>query len=184
MEVRGVAAQLRALQAGRGRGSREGEEETEEVGARRVMRVEVGVGERRGRGADGRIRWETIGGRDAQHVFIVVGEGGDEVGVGACREGQIWALVCGCCTRLAVECVRPSIRAGWQSGLGLQLQLSLGAGAVYKVQTATKAVHTLAHIVQRHRKPERAVGADVDGGGAEEVEPVPLFAVFGGWWGV
>lgn len=53
MEVRGVAAQLGALQAGRRRGSRKGEEETEEVGARRVMRVEVGIGERRG-GSDGR----------------------------------------------------------------------------------------------------------------------------------
>ncbi len=85
MEVRGVAAQLRALQAGRGRGSREGEEETEEVGARRVMRVKVGIGKRwRRRGNDGRVRWETISGRDAQHVFVVVGEGGDEMGVGAC----------------------------------------------------------------------------------------------------
>lgn len=56
MEVRGVAAQLRALQAGRGRGSREGEEEAKEVGARRVMGVEVGTGRRRrGRGHDGRV---------------------------------------------------------------------------------------------------------------------------------
>lgn len=83
MEMRGVAIQLRALQAGRGRGSREREEETEKVAARRGTRVEVGVGKRR-RGADGRVRWETIDGRDAQHVFVVVGEGGDEVGVGAC----------------------------------------------------------------------------------------------------
>lgn len=85
MEVRSIAAQLRALQAGRGRGSREGEEETEEVGAWRVMRVEMGAGKRRrGRGDDGRVSWETIGGRDDQHVFVVVGEGGDEVGVGVC----------------------------------------------------------------------------------------------------
>lgn len=87
MEVGGVAAQLRALQAGRGRGSREGEEETEEVGARGgmvEMTVEVGVGKRRRRGGNSRIRWEKISGRDAQHVFVVVGEGGDEVGVGVC----------------------------------------------------------------------------------------------------
>lgn len=77
--------------------------------------------------------------------------------------------------------MRPSIRAGRLSRLGLQLQLSLGAGAVYKVQTATKTVHALAHVIQRHRKPERAAGADVDGGGAEQGEPVSLFAVFGGW---
>lgn len=83
MEVRGVAAQLGALQAGRGGGSREGEEETEEIGARRVMRVEVGVGKRRRRGNDGGVRWEAIGRRDAKHVFVVVGEGGDEAGVGA-----------------------------------------------------------------------------------------------------
>ncbi len=87
----------------------------------------------------------------------------------------------GCCSQLAVECVRPSIRAGWLSRLGLQLQLSLGAGAVYKVQTATKTVHTLAHVVQRHRKPERAAGADVNGGGAEQGEPVSLFGMFGDW---
>lgn len=90
-------------------------------------------------------------------------------------------LVSGCCSQLAVECVRPLIRAGWLSGLGLQLQLSLRAGAVYKVQAATKTVHALAHVIQRHRKPERAVGADVDGGGAEQGEPVSLFGVFGGW---
>lgn len=100
MEVRGVAAQLRALQAGRGRGSREREEETQEVGARRVMRVEVGVGKKR----RGRVKWETIGRREPQHVLVVVGEGGDEVGVGAC-----WVLVCGCCSQLAVERARPSI---------------------------------------------------------------------------
>lgn len=84
MEVGGVAAQLRELHAGRCGGLREGKEETEEAGAWRVMRVEVGDGKRRRRGADGRVGWGTIGGRDAQHVFVVVGEGGDEVGVGAC----------------------------------------------------------------------------------------------------
>lgn len=77
MEVRGVAVQLRALQAGRGRGSREGKEKTEEVGIRRVVRVEVVVGKRRMRGNDSRVGWKTISGRDTQHVFVVVGEGGD-----------------------------------------------------------------------------------------------------------
>lgn len=174
MEVRGVAAQLRALQAGRGRGSREGEEETEEVGTRRVMRVEVGVGEGRRR-----VRWDTIGGRDAQHVFVVVGEGGDEVGLGAGGEGWIWALVCGCRSQLAVERVRPPIRNRWLSGLGLQLQLALRAGAIYEVQTSTKTVHALAHVIQRRGEPERAVRVDVDGGGANQGEPVSLLAMFG-----
>lgn len=175
MEVRGVAAQLGALQAGRGRGSREGEEETEEVGARRLMRVEVGVGEGRRR-----LGWETIGGGDPQHVFVVVGEGGDEVGLGAGGEGWIWVLVCGRRSQLAVERVRPPIRNGWPSRLGLQLQLALRAGAIYEVQASTETVHALAHVVQRRGEPERAVGVDVDGGGADQGEPVSLFAMFGG----
>lgn len=49
VEVGGVAAQLRALQGGRGRGAREGEEETEEVAAWRAVGVEVVIGERRRR---------------------------------------------------------------------------------------------------------------------------------------
>lgn len=69
---------------------------------------------------------------------------------------------------------------GWLRGSGLQLQLALRAGAVYEVQTSAQTVHALAHVVQRHRKPERAAGVDVDRGGADEGEPVPLFGVFGG----
>lgn len=81
MQVGVIVAQLRTLQAGRGRGPREGEEETEEADAGRVMRMQEGVGKRR-RGDDSRGRWESISGRDAQHAFV--GEGRDEVGVGAC----------------------------------------------------------------------------------------------------
>lgn len=89
--------------------------------------------------------------------------------------------MCGCCSQLAIECARPSVRDGGLYRLGLQLQLSVGAGAVYKVQTSTEAVHALSHVVQRHRKPERAVAVDVDRGGADQGEPVSLFGVFGGW---
>lgn len=135
MEVRGVASQLRALQAGRGGGPREGQEETQEVGARRVMRLELGAGKRRRRGDDGRVRRDG----EAQHVLVVVGEGGDQVRVVACS---------GCSSQLAVERVRSSIRGGRARRFRLQLQLPLGAGAVYKVQTSAKAVHALAHVVQ------------------------------------
>lgn len=45
------------------------------------MGVEVGVGMRSGE--DTVISWEATGGRYAQHVLVVVGEGGNEVGLGA-----------------------------------------------------------------------------------------------------
>lgn len=103
MDVGVVAAQLGAVQAGRGGGSREGKKETQEVDTRGVMRVEVVVGKRRRRrrGDGDRVMWGTVDGRDTQHVFVVVCKGGDEVGV----------LVCGGCSELAVECVCPSLRA-------------------------------------------------------------------------
>lgn len=176
MDVGVVAAQLGAVQACRGGGSREGKKETQEFGARGVMRVEVVVGKsrrRRRRGDGDRVRWGTVDGRDAQHVFVVVCKGGDEVGVGV--------LVCGGCSQLAVECVRPSLRAWWHGRLWLGLQLPLGAGSVYEVEAATKTVHTLAHVIQRHRKLERAAWAEVCGGWAEQGEPVSLFGLFGGW---
>lgn len=185
MEVGGIAAQLGTLQAGRGGGPREGEEETEEVGAWGVMRVEVAVGKRgRWRSMEGRVRWFTVGGGDAQHVLVVVGKGGDEVGVGACREGGVQVLVCRRREKLPAERMRLPIQAGRRSGPRLQLQFSLGAGAVYEVQATAEIVHALAHVVQRHGKPERAVGSDVDRGGAEQREPVSLFGMFGGWLGV
>lgn len=87
MEVGGITAHLRALQAGRGRRPGKGEEETEVVGAWGMMvgmMVEVAVGKRRRRGGNSRIRGKKITGRNAQHVFVVVGERGYEVGVGLC----------------------------------------------------------------------------------------------------
>lgn len=85
----------------------------------------------------------AIGGGKGQHVFVVVGEGRDEVGVVAC-----WALVCGCCSQLAVERARSFISVRKMSRLGLQLQFALGTRAINKVQTTAKAVHTLANVVQ------------------------------------
>lgn len=76
MEVGRVAAQLGALQAGRGGGSRKGKETTEEVRARGGRRLKVDVGNDGG-GGD-RVGWKTAAGGDAQHVVVVVGEGGDE----------------------------------------------------------------------------------------------------------
>lgn len=102
MEMGCVAAQLRALQAGRGRGASEGEKVTEEVAARRVERVEVAVRQRR-RDNDGRVRWEAAGRRAARHVFVVVGERGNKVGVGACRQGGVLGSVNGFCSQLATE---------------------------------------------------------------------------------
>lgn len=153
VEVGLIAAQLGALQAGRGRGSGEGEEETQEVGARRGVRQEKAVGRRR-RGDGGRRRREIIGGGGPQRAFVVVAaaaaaaEGGDEVGAGTCRGGGTGDLACGCRGQLAAGCVRRALRAGGPRGLGLQLQFSLGAGAVYKVQPATQAVHALAHVIE------------------------------------
>lgn len=95
------------------------------------------------------------------------------MGVGACR-----ARVFG--WRLAVERTRPSIRAGWRGRWGLQLQLPLGAGAVYEAQTPAETVHALAHVVQRDREAERAAGVEADGGGADQGEPVSLLGLFGG----
>lgn len=137
--------------------------------------MEVGAGRRSGRGDDGRVRWVAAGGRKGQHVFVVVGEGRDEVGVAAC-----WALVCGRRSQLAIECARSFVGVRKMSRLGLQLQLALGTRAIYKVQATAKAVHALADVVQGHRKPEWAVGPNVDGGRAEQREPVSLFGLFGG----
>lgn len=71
MEVGCVASQLRAQQAGRSRRSGEGKEEAKEVGAWIGKRLEEAVG----------MRSRRIG-RVAQHVFLVISEGGDEVEVG------------------------------------------------------------------------------------------------------
>lgn len=110
--------------------------------------MEVGVRKWMMRDSGGGVRRETTGRRDFQHVFVVVGEGRDKVGVGACREGG------GQCRLLAVHWVRPLIRAIQLGGLKLGLQLSLGASPINKVQPTTETVHTLTHVVQRHRKPK------------------------------
>lgn len=88
------------------------------------------------------------------------------------------------CGRFAVECLGLPVRVGW---FGFNLQLSFRTGPVYEVQSATEAVHSLAHIVQRVRELQRPV----DGGGAEqrepfrpEGEPAPAFGGLEGWGGV
>lgn len=82
------------------------------------------------------------------------------------------------CGLFDIQCVRLSIHVGHLRRLGLRLQLPLRAGTVYKVQTTTQTVHALAHVVQREREPERAVGWDGDGGGPEQRHPVTRSRLF------